>query len=105
LEWLEIRRRGRERKSALQADGHFAECTDGVRDDWFQSYTRGAPPQSSPGNLIQPSGHLGFIQFGPRPRPKRARGYFPMIAHTHLMTPPLIFNDPEREVFNHKPSF
>jgi hypothetical protein len=44
-----------------------------VRDDWFQSYTRGAPPQSSPGNLIQPSGHLGFIQFGLRLRPKRAR--------------------------------
>ncbi|MEA2922818.1 MAG: hypothetical protein QOF07_2785, partial [Bradyrhizobium sp.] len=36
---------------------------------------------------------------------RSARGYFRMMAHTHLMTPPLVFNDPEREVFNHKPSF
>jgi hypothetical protein len=50
-----------------------------MRDDWFQSCARGAPPQSSPGNLIQPSGRLGFIQFRLRPRPKRARGYFRMM--------------------------
>jgi hypothetical protein len=29
---------------------------------------------------IQPSGHLGFIQFGLSPRPKRARGYFRMMV-------------------------